>query len=149
MLAAALWLAGCGPSTVEDLSEPALAVTVTESGGFCSSIYAVDGDGAVWLAGGCETEEGAFERRERTVSDAERAELDARMDEVQALSDDPECDVTLPRTRYRFVRTAEGAETEETTQCGPGVPTVALELADRLEALTAPPAPPADAGAGG
>ncbi len=146
ILSAALLLAACAPGSYGDLSRPTLAVVTSEPGGFCSAVHAVDADGAVWSSGGCGESNGSLERRAATVGAAERAMLDEAMTEILALSDDPECD--LPSSggrRYRFVRTLAGGGEEDVRLCQPGVPLVAVQLADRLEAL-ATAGEPVDAG---
>lgn len=135
--------AACGPGSIEDLSAPAIGVSIREGGGFCTALYGVDGAGRAWRARDCGSG-GGLEPISTVVADAERAQLDAMMDEVLALPDDPECELTSPSDRaYRFVRTGEAAS--EVRQCGSGTPPVALELARRLEELADPPA---DAGSG-
>lgn len=130
----------CSPQTLEDLREPAVAVVITEGGAFCQRVYAVDADGAVFRESGCETSSSGLTQAERRVSAAEASEIEAAFDAVLAIPEDPDCAVPSPSgRRYRFVRTG-GAPEEwpETRQCEPGVPTAALDLADRLEALAAP-----------
>ncbi|MCB9591383.1 MAG: hypothetical protein H6719_01515 [Sandaracinaceae bacterium] len=138
-VALAFLLAACEPSTYSDLDRPTLAVVTVERGGFCSSVHAVDSAGVVWAAGSCGEESGSLMRRTQTVGADERATLDARMDEVLALGDDPECD--LPSStgrRFRFVRTLAGGGEDDVRICEPGVPLVAVQLADRLESLVSP-----------
>lgn len=137
----AVLAAACSPSRFEDLPKPALVAVVVASGGFCTSVYAVDGNDSVWSSLGCGEESGTLERAETRAS-AERPELDRMMDEVVAFPDDPECDVvSTGGERYRFVRTVPGVggDFPETRQCEPGVPLVALQLADTMRALAAPP----------
>lgn len=145
LLLVSILASACGPSRFEDLPRPALVVIVGEPGGFCTSVFAVDANDAVWSSNGCGEDSGTLQRAAMRVSGAERAELDRMMDEVLALSDDPECGIVSPSgSRYRFVRTAAGTSTHpETRQCDPGVPLVARELAARMRALTAPPIPDA------
>lgn len=140
-----LLLAGCDPGSVEELSRPALVLVVTQGGGFCSDVRAVDADGQAWGARACEGR-GALERRERTVSAAERAELDVAFDAVLALPEDADCMATSPSgARYRFARyTAEGVV--DVRLCEPGVPAEARSLAVSLEAIAGPPGA-VDAGA--
>lgn len=126
---------GCGPKTINDLTRPALIVIVQEPGGFCSSTYAVDAVDAVWLETGCESSSGLIAQGV-TIEASDRAELDALMDEVVMLSDDPGCEVPTPSgRRYRFVRTLVSGASEEVRQCDPSVPASALELVRRFEAL--------------
>lgn len=140
LVASIALLAGCGPSTIGDLSRPALVVVITEPGEFCSSVHAVDADGAVWRQASCGDTD-AFVRLATTVSAGERATLDAQMDRVLALGNDPDCESPSPSgRRYRFVRTLAGTnEWPEARQCDPAVPTDALDLAAALELLTSPP----------
>jgi len=143
---ALLLLTACGPENVEDLDRPAVAVSVREGGGFCSSLHAVDGNGRTWATGGCGEGSAGLEQRDRTVDAAERESLHAMMDEVLELSDDPDCAVTSPSGRsLRFIRTLEGGAQAQVRQCEPGVPLAAARLADRLIELTSPVAP-TDAG---
>ncbi|HEY8432274.1 MAG TPA: hypothetical protein VIL20_28070 [Sandaracinaceae bacterium] len=138
--------AACGPQTLGDLPRPALVVTVTEPGGFCSATYAVDADDRVWLESGCASSSG-LRLQQRTVSEDERAELDALMDRVLALPDDPSCTVPSPSARrYRFVRTTPGGDDwPEKRVCEPGVDPDASALAERMRELAVGPA---DAGRG-
>lgn len=142
---AAAALLGCAPASIGDLPRPAIVVTVTEPGGFCSSTYVVDADDAVWLETGCERSSGLV-RQERAVSPAERAELDALLDRVLALPDDPGCAVPSPSARrFRFRRTLPGTdEWPDSRQCEPTVDADARELVSRAQALAAPSG--ADAG---
>lgn len=136
VFALAALLVACDPGSYTDLSRPTLALVTSESGGFCSAVYAVDADGAVWSSGGCGDSSGSLARRSVTVSADERAMLDAAMTEVLALTDDPECE--LPSTsgrRLRFIRTRTDGGEDDVRQCEPGVPLVAARLADRLETL--------------
>src|SRR5690606_8420320 len=106
----ALALTACGPQTIGDLGRPALIVIVQEPGGFCSATYAVDAADRVWLETGCESSSG-LGATGRTLSAAERAELDALMDRVLALPDDSACDLPSPSARrFRFVRTLPGTD---------------------------------------
>jgi len=140
-------LCGCGPEDVSDLDRPAIAVSVREGGGFCSSVHAVDGNGRTWISGGCGEDATGLEQRDRVVDAAERESLHAMMDEVLALSDDPECAVTSPSGRaLRFIRTTEGGSEAQVRQCEPSIPLVATQLAERLIELTSPP-DASDAGA--
>jgi hypothetical protein len=136
-------LIGCGPQTIGDLSRPALVVVVTEPGAFCSSTYAVDADDSVWRAESCGSNGGLVRQN---VDAVDRADLDARMDVVLALSDDADCDAPGPSaTRYRFERTVAGAGAWPVIrQCDPGVPVEARALAETMRLLASPGA---DAGA--
>ncbi len=138
-------LLGCAAQTVGDLPRPAIVVTVVEAGGFCSSTHVIDADGRVWLEMGCERSSGLV-LQERSVSAAERAELDALLDRVLALPDDPGCEVPSPSARrFRFRRTLPGTDAwPDSRQCEPSVDADARELVLRAEALSAPPG--ADAG---
>ena len=137
-LFAATLAAGCAPGSYSDLDRPTIAVSISEGGGFCSSVHAVDGAGAVWASGGCGEESGSLVRRDRVVSAADRASLDAQMDDVLALSDDPECDLVSPSARrYRFARALPSGDELTVRQCEP-VPLVVTQLANRLEALSSP-----------
>lgn len=129
-------LLGCGPSTIGDLPRPALIVIVQEPGGFCSAAYAVDASDRVWLETGCASSSGLV-AQDRSVTDAERAELDALMDSVLAEPNDPGCEVPSPSARrFHFVRTLAGTDAwPDTRQCEPAVPADALELVRRMEAL--------------
>lgn len=140
LFAATLLLAGCSPGSYTDLSKPALVVVITEVGAFCTSVYAVDADNRVWASGGCADSIGSLERRDMAVNAALRAELDAQMDEVLMIADDPECDLPAAAgRRYRFLRTIDGTDDPpEVRQCEPAVPLVAVRLAAALEALAAP-----------
>ncbi|MCA9604973.1 MAG: hypothetical protein KC619_05240 [Myxococcales bacterium] len=136
VLALGALLVACDPGSYSDLSRPTIAVITTEAGGFCSAVYAVDADRAVWAAGGCGDSTGALRRRDVTVSAEERAMLDEAMTVVLALPDDTECDLpTTSGRRFRFVRTRPGGGEDEVRQCEPGVPLDAVRLADRLEVL--------------
>ncbi|MFK7986137.1 MAG: hypothetical protein AB8I08_08900 [Sandaracinaceae bacterium] len=138
-LFALLALSACAPQSLEDLPQPALVVVVTEGGGFCSGVNAVDASGTPWRENGCMERSSGFTPRERLVDDATRAELDALMDTVLALPDDGDCLVPSPSARrYRFVRTGGGEGAGETRQCEPGVAEPARELAGRLEMLSDP-----------
>ena len=134
-------LLGCDPHGIGDLSRPALVVVVEEGGAFCSEVHAVDADGAVFYTRTCGGAENGLTRRERRVSEAERAELDRAMDAVLALPDDPDCALVSPSgRRFRFVR-AEGSEDAwvDTRLCEPGVPLVAQDLYEAMRAISAPP----------
>ena len=141
----ALALVGCGPQTIGDLGRPALIVIVQEPGAFCSATYAIDAADGVWLETGCESSSG-LGATGRTLTGAERAELDALMDRVLELPDDPACELPSPSARrFRFVRTLAGTdEWPETRQCEPTVPADARALVARAEALVG-----ADRGDGG
>lgn len=145
LAAIALISIGCGPQTIGDLDRPALVVIVQEPGGFCSATYAIDAADRVWLETGCESSSG-LGATGRTLSAAERAELDALMDRVLALPDDAACELPSPSARrFRFVRTRPGTdEWPETRQCEPTVPADVAALVARAEALVG-----ADADAGG
>ncbi len=134
--AVALLALACAPQSIGDLPRPALVVTITEAGGFCSATYVVDATNQVWLETGCARSSGLV-RQERVLAESERAELDALMDRVLALPDDPGCDSPSPSgRRYRFARTTpDGDDWPEVRQCEPSVPADALELAARAEAL--------------
>lgn len=144
LLLVALALAGCGPQTIGDLGRPALVVIVQEPGAFCSATYAVDAADQVWLETGCESSSG-LGATGRTLTGAERGELDALMDRVLELPDDPACELPSPSARrFRFVRTLPDTEEwPETRQCEPTVPADAALLVERAEALVG-----ADADAG-
>jgi hypothetical protein len=144
-------LLGCEPHGIGDLARPALVVVAEEGGGFCSEIHAVDAGGAVFYARTCGGSDNGLVRRERTVGGAERSELDAAMDAVLALPDDPDCALVSPSgRRFRFLR-AEGSEDAwaDTRLCEPGVPLPALDLYERMRAIAAPPAGDAGAAADG
>ena len=144
-LALLFGVAGCSPGSYEDVARPALVLTISEAGGFCSSVHVVDANGVVWTGGGCGDTSRSLEQTARRVSAADRAPLDDAMDEVLALSSDPECDLTSPSgRRYRFLRTLASGGADEVRQCEPGVPLAAARLAGQLEALGAGTA---DAGA--
>lgn len=131
--------AGCAPQSIEDLSQPALVVVITEGGGFCSGVHAVDDSGTPWRENGCLEGSSGLTPRERVVDDAARAELDALMDMVLTLPEDGDCVVQSPSARrFRFVRTGGGEGAGEASQCEPGVAAPARELANRLEELSAP-----------
>lgn len=132
----ALIAAGCSPQTIGDLDRPALIVIVQEPGGFCSATYAIDAADRVWLETGCASSSG-LGAIGRTLTEAERAELDALMDRVLALPDDRGCEPPSPSARrYRFVRTVPGTdEWPETRQCEPSVPADVALLVARAEAL--------------
>lgn len=133
-------LTACGPGSFSDLGRPALVVVVTEGGGFCSSVFAIDASNAVWASTSCGGSASALEVRDMSVDAAVRAELDAQMDEVLLLGNDPECDIVSPSgRRFRFLRAVPSvADPPEVRQCEPGVPLVAVRLAQALEALAAP-----------
>ncbi len=136
LLSAVLGAIGCGVGSYEDVSRPALVVTIAEEGGFCTAIYVVDGEDAVWSGGGCGEATRSLQRTGARVAASERASLEAAMDEVLALPDDAECDLTRPSGRsYRFIRTLSGGGADEARQCQPGVPFTATRLAEQLEAL--------------
>lgn len=129
----------CAPQSIEDLPQPALVVVVTEGGGFCSAVHAVDDTGTPWRENGCLEGSSGLLARERVVDDATRAELEGLMDTVLALPEDGDCVVTSPSARrFRFVRTGDGEGAGDVRQCEPGVDPAARELASRLEALSAP-----------
>lgn len=136
VVAALVALVGCGPQTIGDLPRPALIVIVQEPGGFCSATYAVDAENHVWLETGCASSSG-LGATGRVVTSAARDELDALVDRVVALPEDPACELPSPSARrYRFVRTVPGTdEWPQTRQCEPTVPADAARLADRFEAL--------------
>lgn len=146
----ALLAAACDPGSYGDLARPAIAVVIVEPGGFCTSVHAVDAEGVVWGSGGCGEGVGSLARRGEVGADV-RGELDASMSEVLGLTDDPECALPSAGARqYRFVRTRPEGGEDDVRQCEPGVPLVAVQLAERLEGLAAAPlpdaGPPSDAG---
>ncbi len=125
-------VAGCGPSSIGDLARPALVAVVTEPGGFCSTTYALDGSGTLWLADGCSTD-GSLHAH-GSVSASDRSELSTAMDQLLAMPDDPACDPPSPSARqYRFSRTAAGtSDWPETRLCGPSLPDAARTFVRRL-----------------
>ena len=137
LVLSALILFGCAPQSVDDLPSPALVLILSEGGGFCASVSTVDADGTVWSESGCEERSSGFVRREHRVEAAERAELEALMDEALMLPDDGDCMVVSPSgNRYRLRRTGDSAG--ETLQCDPGVAASVRELANRLATLAEP-----------